>query len=188
MEEPPLKKRRGDNEDISPNSVFVDEFFSQKSIESYKFSYDTSVPYNHGVLSGFIDNDLLIACRNEIYNGLNPKLRETDLFKVNQTIDLGNLDASEPSHLTHFRHLITLRDQIYSSQFRQFVESVTGCIPLSSTRMDLSCNFYKFGNHLLCHDDVIGFLTLLLILRSCTWWNYAPHIIDHDFCCVVIGL
>jgi len=172
MEEPPLKKRRGDNEDISPNSVFVDEFFSQKSIESYKFSYDTSVPYNHGVLSGFLDYNLLRGCRSEIYNGLNPKLRETDLFKVNQTIDLGNLDASEPSHLTHFRHLITLRDQIYSSQFRQFIESVTGCIPLSSTRMDLSCNFYKFGNHLLCHDDVIGFLTHFY-LRSCPRWNYV---------------
>jgi len=52
--------------------------------------------------------------------------------------------------------LLTLRDALYSLQFRAFLRAVTGCGPLSGSKQDMSVNSYKTGCHLLNHDDVIG--------------------------------
>lgn len=40
---------------------------------------------------------------------------------------------------------------------------MTGCPPLTD-KTDLSCNTYKRGGHLLCHDDVIGTRCVSFIL------------------------
>lgn len=52
--------------------------------------------------------------------------------------------------------LVKLRDALYSSQFRDFLRTVTGCGPLSGVKRDMSVNTYRKGCHLLNHDDVIG--------------------------------
>ena len=52
--------------------------------------------------------------------------------------------------------LLTLRDALYSLDFRQFIRTITGCGPLSGSKQDMSVNSYKTGCHLLNHDDVIG--------------------------------
>lgn len=52
--------------------------------------------------------------------------------------------------------LLALRDALYSQQFREFLQKVTGCGALSGTKQDMSVNSYKSGCHLLNHDDVIG--------------------------------
>jgi len=51
--------------------------------------------------------------------------------------------------------LIKMRDSIYSKDFRDFIQHVTGCPPLTD-EVDCSCNIYPMSGHLLCHDDVIG--------------------------------
>lgn len=63
------------------------------------------------------------------------------------------LSSSEISLLPN---LLTLRDALYSSEFRSFLQGVTGCGPLSGTKQDMSVNSYTKGCHLLNHDDVIG--------------------------------
>lgn len=52
--------------------------------------------------------------------------------------------------------LLALRDALYSQQFREFLQKVTGCGALSGTKQDMSVNSYRSGCHLLNHDDVIG--------------------------------
>ena len=73
-----------------------------------------------------------------------------------QTGDLASLSYLPEEQLNLFPSLITLRDALYSSTFRQFIRTITGCGPLSGSKQDMSVNSYKAGCHLLNHDDVIG--------------------------------
>eukprot|EP00951_Prasinocladus_malaysianus_P013597 scaffold103075_cov40-Prasinocladus_malaysianus.AAC.1 len=57
--------------------------------------------------------------------------------------------------LARLPQLQALRNELYSPEFRQAVERMTGCGSLND-RTDMSANVYSQGHHLLCHDDVIG--------------------------------
>ena len=76
--------------------------------------------------------------------------------QVNQTGDLANLDGLPQKELDMLASVFELRNAIYSSEFRNFISSVTDCGPLSGSKMDMSINSYQDGCHLLNHDDVIG--------------------------------
>ena len=52
--------------------------------------------------------------------------------------------------------MLKLRDALYSSEFRDYLSTVTGAGPLSGKKTDMAINVYTPGCHLLCHDDVIG--------------------------------
>ena len=82
-------------------------------------------------------------------------LKETDLFKVLQTGDLVTVDRANPELVPKIPNLLRLRAAIYSPEFREMVQRMTGCAPLTD-RIDCSANVYPRSGHLLCHDDVIG--------------------------------
>ena len=93
--------------------------------------------------------------RSEIQNlSFTPK--ETDIYKIHQSGDLANLDGLDSSSLKLLPSLLTLRDALYSSDFREYLSTVTGSGPLSGKKTDMAINVYTPGCHLLCHDDVIG--------------------------------
>lgn len=93
--------------------------------------------------------------RSEIQNlSFTPK--ETDIYKIHQSGDLANLDGLDDSSLKLLPSLLTLRDAMYSSDFRNYLSHVTGSGPLSGKKTDMAINTYIPGCHLLCHDDVIG--------------------------------
>ena len=93
--------------------------------------------------------------RSEIQNlSFTPK--ETDIYKIHQSGDLANLDGLDDSSLKLLPSLLTLRDAMYSSIFRDYLSSVTDSGPLSGRKTDMAINVYTPGCHLLCHDDVIG--------------------------------
>ena len=93
--------------------------------------------------------------RSEIQNlSFTPK--ETDIYKIHQSGDLANLDGLESSSLKLLPSLLTLRDAMYSSDFREYLSTVTDAGPLSGKKTDMAINVYIPGCHLLCHDDVIG--------------------------------
>jgi Rps23 Pro-64 3,4-dihydroxylase Tpa1-like proline 4-hydroxylase len=53
--------------------------------------------------------------------------------------------------------LMKLKDTIYSSEYRAFMERISGLQPGTLTAMvDCAANCHTKGCHLLCHDDVIG--------------------------------
>ena len=85
---------------------------------------------------------------------LTATFKETDLFKVLQTGDLVTIDRANPELVPKIPNLLRL-PAIYSPEFREMVQRMTGCAPLTD-RIDCSANVYPRSGHLLCHDDVIG--------------------------------
>ncbi len=117
-------------------------------------AYARAPPWPHARIEGLFDEARLRRIRNEL-GALQRTFKETDLFRVYQTGDLANLDASEPEHARALGETLALREALYSAPFRAFVRSLTGCAPLSG-KTDCSVNVYARGGHLLLHDDVIS--------------------------------
>ena len=126
--------------------------------------YLESMPYQHSVIKSLFSDSLLRKVREEILANLEFTEKETDIYKVNQTGDLANLDKLPPSELAMLSNLFELRNAIYSRSFREFIQKITGVSGLSSSNVDLSINNYKNGCHLLNHDDVIGTRAVSFIL------------------------
>ena len=137
-------------ESFRPN-VLNDSFIQEK----HK-AYDESAPYHHAVVDGLINDDLLRAARNEILEELHFTEKETDIYKVNQTGDLANLDGLPEEEAKRLKAVLQVRNAIYSEEFRSWIQKVTGCGPLSAKKKDMSINDYRHGCHLLNHDDVIS--------------------------------
>ena len=117
-------------------------------------TFAAASPFPHAHLSSILAQPALLAVRQEL-GLLRSTFKETDMFKVFQTGDLANLDAADAEHSAALPATIALRAALYSPAFRAFVRTVTGCPPLTG-QQDMSCNAYRHGGHLLCHDDVIG--------------------------------
>ncbi|KAH9049740.1 nuclear protein [Lactarius hengduanensis] len=100
-------------------------------------------PFKHALVQKLFQDDLLQQVKDECLSELHFTEKETDIYKVNQTV-------------AFLPNLIKLRDALYSQKFRNFLREVTGCGPLSGVKQDMSVNTYRKGCHLLNHDDVIG--------------------------------
>ncbi|KAG2198024.1 hypothetical protein INT47_004991 [Mucor saturninus] len=130
--------------------------FEEASIREIEKSFKESKPYLHCKIDTLVTDQLLRNVRQEILENISFTLKETDIYKVNQTGDLANLDGLSKKELKMLASVFELRNAIYSSEFRDFISSVTDCGPLSGSKMDMSINSYQEGCHLLNHDDVIG--------------------------------
>ncbi|KAF8328355.1 uncharacterized protein EI90DRAFT_3281311 [Cantharellus anzutake] len=146
---------------------------STKATKQLRESYGSSLPYKHAVIGALFDPDLLRAAQKEIIKGLNFSEKETDIYKVFQTGDLASLSYLTHAQLSLFPNLLKLRDALYSSTFRKFLQQVTGCGSLSGVKQDMSINSYRSGCHLLNHDDVIG-------TRRVSYILYMPIQNDHE--------
>ena len=132
---------------LSPNLL------SAESRKSLRQRFSISNPYNHISFDPLCQDDRMRLICEEVKR-LNATYKETDLFKLFQTLDLANIKHSDEIAPT-VQQLLSLRDSIYSQEFREFVSEVTGCGELTD-RVDCAANAYVKGCHLLCHDDVIG--------------------------------
>jgi Rps23 Pro-64 3,4-dihydroxylase Tpa1-like proline 4-hydroxylase len=126
-----------------------------ESKQKLKKEHDSSEPYKHLVINDLCQNSMMRSIHNEVKHNMSANFKESDLFKVFQTGELGNLDRDDPSLEGKIDHLFALREAIYSDKFREFIGEVMGCDDLT-TRVDCSANAYTQGCHLMCHDDVIG--------------------------------
>jgi prolyl 3-hydroxylase /prolyl 3,4-dihydroxylase len=136
----------------SPLRANVLSFHSEALL---KEKHSSSEPYRHIVIQDLCDTERMLQVQHEAKENLTANFKETDLFKVYQTGELGNFDDKDPVMQQRFPHLLSLRNAIYSEPFREFIARVMGVDDLT-TRVDCSCNAYTQGCHLLCHDDVIG--------------------------------
>ncbi|KAI9220189.1 Oxoglutarate and iron-dependent oxygenase degradation C-term-domain-containing protein [Blastocladiella britannica] len=174
-DEPPAKRARvtkADNEDFAPPAPplprtgeydeatlaasFADGLLTDATISSLAASFASSGPYLHSVVPALVQPDLLRTVRDEIVTALHFTEKETDIYKVNQTGDLANIDGLPDNERAQLRTIHRLRNALYSATFRDFVSRVTNCGPLSGSKQDMSINSYRQGCHLLNHDDVIG--------------------------------
>lgn len=154
--EPLQRRKAAAREHPSGAEESLPSFFtaSAAALEGQGTALIQPQPYTHLRLLGLFDEQRLLKVRTEL-GGLQRTFKETDLFKVFQTGDLANMDAANPTHAAALAETIALRSALYSTKFRKLVQELTGCAELVE-RTDCSCNVYKRGGHLLCHDDVIG--------------------------------
>ena len=108
------------------------------------------------MIANLITSDLLRQVRSEIQESLSFTPKETDIYKIHQSGDLANLDGLDDSALKVLPSLLTLRNALYSLDFRAYLSKITDAGPLSGKKTDMAINVYTPGCHLLCHDDVIG--------------------------------
>ena len=92
--------------------------------------YSAAEPFRHCVLAPlFTDPSQLQAVADEITGNLDATYKETDLFKLYQTIDLANLDkddAAQASLTSCLPTLLQLRDSLYDESFRHMIQEITG--------------------------------------------------------------
>lgn len=100
---------------------------------------------------------LLENVLHEIKHNFKAKFKESDLFRVYQSIDLGNLDPKNEENAAFVPALMKLREYLYSQEYRHFIEDIS-CIDRGTLTnlVDCAVNCHDKGCHLLCHDDVIG--------------------------------
>ena len=152
------KKKSKDYDYIKKRSksqpVALNEIDSVDYIHFIRHMHDHSTPFKHVVLDPLCDPQMLAKVQHEVKHNMTATFKETDLFKVFQTAELGNLSVDDEVG-SKMPELLKLRDKIYSEDFRKFVQNITGCKELTD-RVDFSGNAYTNQCHLLCHDDVIS--------------------------------
>ncbi|KIV84074.1 hypothetical protein PV11_06048 [Exophiala sideris] len=155
--ESPSKRRNTATDDPEAlKSAFRSDLFGKDTLQSFRKSYATSGPYPHAVVPSLIQETLLRSVRSEIISHIHFTLKETDIYRIHQSGDLANLSNLDAESLKHLPSLVHLRDALYSSDFREWVSTVTGAGKVSGQKTDMAVNVYTPGSYLLCHDDVIG--------------------------------
>eukprot|EP00588_Corethron_pennatum_P009000 CAMPEP_0194266094 /NCGR_PEP_ID=MMETSP0169-20130528/1119_1 /TAXON_ID=218684 /ORGANISM="Corethron pennatum, Strain L29A3" /LENGTH=621 /DNA_ID=CAMNT_0039006703 /DNA_START=28 /DNA_END=1893 /DNA_ORIENTATION=+ len=158
--------------------------------------YSHSTPFQHcKIASPFLQEGVLENVLGEIIQNVKADFKESDLFRVYQSIDLGNLPpvsldekpgqkSTAPkcestivsdemlSLASKMPALMSLKSALLSSEFRAFIEKSCslppGCL---MDKVDCAANCHDSGCHLLCHDDVIGTrkVSFILYLTDPDW-------------------
>ena len=164
-------------------ACFAPDLLDADNVDRLATSYVSSEPFKHALVDKLFRDDFLQKVKDECLSELHFTEKETDIYKVrvlidqsyrlaewrsffssffpsslqvNQTGDLASLSYLSEQQLALLSNLVKLRDALYSTEFRNFLRTVTGCGPLSGVKRDMSVNTYRKGCHLLNHDDVIG--------------------------------
>lgn len=123
---------------------------------SIRESYKTSKPYPHAQIHDLFQPDFLSSVKDEIKSQTKVNFKESDLFRVYQSIDMANVTPGSELG-SQLPHVMKLREVLYSQEWRSFIERLSGLPPSTLTdQIDCACNCHAPGCHLLCHDDVIG--------------------------------
>lgn len=158
--EPVAKRARADPEAESLESPLSEGLLSPSAQDAVRERYATAQPYSYAVIERLCDAERMAAIKQEITRNLRADFKETDLFKLYQTMDLANLslthaDVKIRELSAKMPQLLALRNALYTQQFRAYMQRVTGCPDLTD-RVDMAASIFTQGCHLLCHDDVIG--------------------------------
>ena len=133
--------------------------------ENLAAEYKNAKPYQHGIVNDLFVEGFLDQVLHEVKHNLKAKYKESDLFRVYQSIDLGNLDPSDESLQKAMPAMIALRKCLYSQKWRSNMEIISGIESGTLTdEVDCAVNCHDKGCHLLCHDDVIGTRKISYIL------------------------
>jgi prolyl 3-hydroxylase /prolyl 3,4-dihydroxylase len=145
--------------EVLPKDVLSGDLL-QKDTAALKQEYMHDAPYPYGHIPNIFQADFLKQVIKEIKDNSVVNFKESDLFKVFQSIDLANLQ-DEPK----MPAVMQLRSVLYSTEWRHWMEALNDLAPNTlSEKVDCACNCHMGGCHLLCHDDVIGTRKISYIL------------------------
>ena len=153
-EEPDAKRQKPLVKDLVKEIVSSDIPLDNPS--ELKEKCTKSSPYPHSQVENLFQPEFMTKLRDEIKANARANFKESDLFRVYQTFDMANLDDN-PELATVLPNVMTLRELLYSQEWRSFIEQMVGLeAGTLNTHIDCAFNCHAPGCHLLCHDDVIG--------------------------------
>mmetsp|Transcript_14322 Transcript_14322/g.18716 ORF Transcript_14322/g.18716 Transcript_14322/m.18716 type:complete len:585 (-) Transcript_14322:135-1889(-) len=164
--ENPLKKLKTTGIALSE---YVQSHIFEKENE-LREKYVGSKPYSHGLFESVFREDFLRKVKDEIKKTSKVTFKESDLFRVYQSIDMANL--SDKDHSDTLPTVLELRRILYSDAWRSLIERMCGLEHGTLTgKVDCACNCHAPGCHLLCHDDVIGTrkISYIIYLTELDW-------------------
>ena len=149
---------------LKPQSVLNPDLFSRTLELQASFRANTS-PFAYVSIEALCEKESARAISLEARN-IQATKKETDLFKVFQTGELQIMDEHNPEHVAKLGTLMRLRRELNSDQFRELIETVTGCGKLSG-QVDLSANAYNQGKFV--REKFLFFLvsSRIYVLRLC---------------------
>jgi Rps23 Pro-64 3,4-dihydroxylase Tpa1-like proline 4-hydroxylase len=109
-------------------SPIRNDLLSAGSIARYAAEIKASKPYPHGMFREFCDDGFMRQVREEIRANMPLTFKETDLFKMYQSMDMVNFEDDDPQMQEKIPHLLALRKSLYSEEFREFVSQVPTCL------------------------------------------------------------
>ena len=133
-QQPPARRRQRQPPSPPVPAFFNAERLGPAAAAAAQSAFASAHPYTYVQLADLLDDTRLLAVRQEL-SKLHRTFKETDLFKLYQTGDLGNLDRSDPTHAAALPQTLALRDALYSDAFRAFVRRVTGHAAWSQCRL-----------------------------------------------------
>ncbi|KAF0684514.1 Aste57867_23513 [Aphanomyces stellatus] len=166
MAEPSSKKLKADTPVVLHPGLVNMTADERREIKDIVLS---NAPFPHYQIPALCTPEHMLKVHTECVEELQSTFKETDLFKLYQTIDLANLKLSDPL-ATKLPALMQLRNALvdiccvsipshgvlqYTTAFRSLIADIMGCGPLTD-KVDCAANVYMSGCHLLPHDDVIG--------------------------------
>lgn len=164
-EEPTAKRVKvGAEEGILSPHILRDE-------AKYQSDYASATPYKHGILEDMFVDGFLTNVLEEVKQNTKVNFKESDLFRVYQSVDLGNMKDDDEDALK-LPSLMKLKHVVYSKKFREFIERVVQLPPGTLIdHTDCAANCHAPGCHLLCHDDVIGTrkVSFIIYLTEDNW-------------------
>lgn len=169
-ESPSKKKAKtGTFEDVLNSNVRTEAREAQLQKD-----YLSSKPYKHARIENIFHVDFLTECKEQIKQNSKVNFKETDLFRVYQSVDFANL-VPNSEDAQKMPAVMKLREVLYAQEWRSNMERLTQLPPGTlSDQVDCACNCHAPGCHLLCHDDVIGTRKISYILYL-TEPDWAPE-------------
>jgi len=168
---PPEKKQKlnVNKEDLLTDNYILNnlnkDILTSEFVDKKVKEIQESTPYEWGFLDKPFNPVLLNNIRKEIESNISFTEKETDIYRVNQSGDLANLNKlSNEQIVERLPNLYVLQNIIYSKYWRDYISKLLNCGPLSASKTDLSVNTYDKGCHLLIHDDVISSRRVSFIL------------------------
>ncbi|RHY19299.1 hypothetical protein DYB25_006712 [Aphanomyces astaci] len=128
--EPSLKKVKPEPTAVLHPGLLNQSTETRRSIRDQCLS---NAPFPHYQIPVLCTPEHMRKVHVECVEELQSTFKETDLFKLYQTIDLGNLQLSNP-----------------------LAKKLPALLQLRNALVDCAANVYMAGCHLLPHDDVIG--------------------------------
>merc|ERR1711862_1038640 len=100
-----------DEEDILLTNILSKHWYKKKE-NDLRILYNNEKPYNHGMIDNFCNPKFLENVLKELKENTKVKFKESDLFRVYQSIDLGNLTKESSKELPN---IYKLKNILYSS-------------------------------------------------------------------------
>lgn len=119
------------------------------SLSSIREAYKQAKPYPHAAIPKVFQTDFFNKVVSEIQHNSKVNFKESDLFRVYQSMDLANLNEQE--HAKAMPNVWKLREILYSAEWRSLIENICGLPEGTLIDSKFSCLQEKWSLPFITH-------------------------------------